>query len=93
MEEPLVHPVRRSIVEPPLLPFFDRAVFSLCRIDHHELVRHTSSFCEEPAALVGEQVAIEVTREHSCKLAIRERKRNGFTLNRSSARNVQLELT
>jgi len=74
-EEALVDAVARAVVEPALLPLLLLDAIAPGRVDHDQLVADAAGLVEEALALVAEQVAVEVTREHAVEGAVRKGQR------------------
>ena len=65
-----------------------RDVLAPGRVDHHELPSDASRLVEEPLALAGQQVPIEVAREHSRELRVGEGQGDRVALNHADVRHA-----
>jgi hypothetical protein len=79
-EEALVDAVRRAVVEHALLPLLGRDARAPRGVHDDELAGDAARLAQEPLALAGKQVVVEVAREDAVELAVGERERQRVAL-------------
>ena len=69
-----------AVVQDALLPLLRVDALADCGVDHDQLAGDPPRFLQEAIPLIGEEVAVEVAREHPVELAVAERQRHRVAL-------------
>jgi hypothetical protein len=79
-EVALVDRVAGAVIQDALLPLLGIDAVVERRVDHDQLARHSPRLGDEPLALVGQEMAVEVAGEDAVERAVGERQRDGVAL-------------